>query len=69
VEAAAIAHGADQGAENVNLERVVEVFDTNSLGAWRMCKEFISLVKKAEHPRIVGGSSELLSPSKVCVSS
>lgn len=58
VNNAAIAYDADQRAENVNLETVLEVFDTNTLGAWRMCQTFIPLLKKSEHPRIVNVSSE-----------
>jgi NAD(P)-dependent dehydrogenase (short-subunit alcohol dehydrogenase family) len=45
-------------AENANLDTVREAFETNTLGAWRMCQAFISLLRKSEHARIVNVSSE-----------
>jgi len=37
---------------------VREAFETNTLGAWRMCQAFITLLRKSAHARIVNVSSE-----------
>jgi NAD(P)-dependent dehydrogenase (short-subunit alcohol dehydrogenase family) len=58
VNNAAILYDSDQRAEGVDLDTVLEAFDTNTLGAWRMCQTFIPLLKKSDHPRIVNVSSE-----------
>jgi NAD(P)-dependent dehydrogenase (short-subunit alcohol dehydrogenase family) len=55
---AAILYDSWQRAENANLDTVREAFETNTLGAWRMCQAFIPLLGKSEHARIVNVSSE-----------
>ena len=55
---AAILYDSWQRAENANLETVREAFETNTLGAWRMCRAFIPLLRKSGHARIVNVSSE-----------
>jgi NAD(P)-dependent dehydrogenase (short-subunit alcohol dehydrogenase family) len=47
-----------QRAENADLETAREAFETNTLGAWRVCIAFIPLLKKSGHARIVNVSSE-----------
>jgi NAD(P)-dependent dehydrogenase (short-subunit alcohol dehydrogenase family) len=58
VNNAAILYDEWQRAENANLETVREAFETNTLGAWRMCQAFIPLLRKSKHARIVNVSSE-----------
>jgi NAD(P)-dependent dehydrogenase (short-subunit alcohol dehydrogenase family) len=58
VNNAAILYDDWQRAESANLETVREAFETNTLGAWRMCQAFIPLLRKSEHARIVNVSSE-----------
>src|SRR5215210_243519 len=58
VNNAAILYDEWQRAENANLETVREAFETNTLGAWRMCQAFVPLLCKSEHARIVNVSSE-----------
>jgi NAD(P)-dependent dehydrogenase (short-subunit alcohol dehydrogenase family) len=58
VNNAAILYDEWQRAENANLETVREAFETNTLGAWRMCHAFIPLLRKSRHGRIVNVSSE-----------
>jgi NAD(P)-dependent dehydrogenase (short-subunit alcohol dehydrogenase family) len=58
VNNAAILYDSWQRAENANLDTVLEAFDTNTLGAWRMCQFFIPLLRKSGHARIVNVSSE-----------
>jgi NAD(P)-dependent dehydrogenase (short-subunit alcohol dehydrogenase family) len=58
VNNAAILYDEWQRAENANLDTVREAFETNTLGAWRMCQAFIPLLRKSRHPRIVNVSSE-----------
>jgi NAD(P)-dependent dehydrogenase (short-subunit alcohol dehydrogenase family) len=58
VNNAAILYDEWQRAENANLETVQEAFETNMLGAWRMCQAFIPLLRKSKHARIVNVSSE-----------
>ena len=58
VNNAAILYDEWQRAENANLETVREAFETNTLGAWRMCQSFIPLLRKSKHARIVNVSSE-----------
>jgi NAD(P)-dependent dehydrogenase (short-subunit alcohol dehydrogenase family) len=58
VNNAAILYDEWQRAENANLETVREAFETNTLGAWRMCQTFIPLLRKSRHGRIVNVSSE-----------
>jgi NAD(P)-dependent dehydrogenase (short-subunit alcohol dehydrogenase family) len=58
VNNAAILYDDWQRAENANLGTVREAFETNMLGAWRMCQAFIPLLRKSRHGRIVNVSSE-----------
>jgi NAD(P)-dependent dehydrogenase (short-subunit alcohol dehydrogenase family) len=58
VNNAAILYDDWQRAEKANLDTVREAFETNMLGAWRMCQAFIPLLRKSEHARIVNVSSE-----------
>lgn len=55
---AAILYDEWQCAENANLDTVREAFETNTLGAWRMCNAFIPLLWKSRHCRIVNMLSE-----------
>jgi NAD(P)-dependent dehydrogenase (short-subunit alcohol dehydrogenase family) len=47
----------DITASNANLETVKITLETNLIGAWRMCKAFIPLMKKNGYGRIVNISS------------
>jgi NAD(P)-dependent dehydrogenase (short-subunit alcohol dehydrogenase family) len=47
----------DVTASNANLETVKATLETNLIGAWRMCKAFIPLMKKNGYGRIVNVSS------------
>ena len=58
VNNAAILYDSWQRAENANLETVREAFETNTLGAWRMCQAFIPLLRESKNARIVNVSSE-----------
>lgn len=58
VNNAAILYDSWQRAESANLETVRAAFETNTLGAWRMCQAFIPLLRKSRHARIVNVSSE-----------
>jgi NAD(P)-dependent dehydrogenase (short-subunit alcohol dehydrogenase family) len=58
VNNAAILYDEWQRAESANLDTVREAFETNTLGAWRMCQVFIPLLRKSSHARIVNVSSE-----------
>lgn len=58
VNNAAILYDSWQRAESANLDTVREAFETNTLGAWRMCQTFIPLLCKSRHARIVNVSSE-----------
>jgi NAD(P)-dependent dehydrogenase (short-subunit alcohol dehydrogenase family) len=58
VNNAAILYDSWQRAENANLDIVREAFETNTLGAWRMCQAFIPLLRRSEHARVVNVSSE-----------
>ena len=58
VNNAAILYDCWQRAENANFDTVREAFETNTLGAWRMCQAFIPLLRKSKHARIVNVSSE-----------
>ena len=44
-------------ASNANLETVRATLETNLIGAWRMCKAFVPLMKKNGYGRIVNVSS------------
>jgi NAD(P)-dependent dehydrogenase (short-subunit alcohol dehydrogenase family) len=58
VNNAAILYDSWQRATNADLNTVREAFETNTLGAWRMCQAFIPLLRKSRHGRIVNVSSE-----------
>src|SRR5205085_1772436 len=58
VNNAAILYDSWQQAANADLNTVREAFETNTLGAWRMCQAFIPLLRKSGHGRIVNVSSE-----------
>jgi NAD(P)-dependent dehydrogenase (short-subunit alcohol dehydrogenase family) len=58
VNNAAILYDSWQRAESASLDTVREAFETNTLGAWRMCQAFIPLLRKSKHARIVNVSSE-----------
>lgn len=58
VNNAAILYDEWQRAENASLDTVREAFETNTLGAWRMCQAFIPLLRRSSHARIVNVSSE-----------
>lgn len=58
VNNAAILYDSWQRAANADLNTVREAFETNTLGAWRMCQAFITLLRKSRHGRIVNVSSE-----------
>ncbi|HEX8180910.1 MAG TPA: SDR family oxidoreductase [Pyrinomonadaceae bacterium] len=58
VNNAAILYDSWQRAERANLDTVRAAFETNTLGAWRMCQTFSPLLRKSEHARIVNVSSE-----------
>jgi NAD(P)-dependent dehydrogenase (short-subunit alcohol dehydrogenase family) len=47
-----------QRAENADFRTVREAFDTNTLGAWRVAKAFIPLMRESKRGRIVNVSSE-----------
>ncbi len=47
----------DVTASNTDLEAVKVTLETNLIGAWRMCKAFIPLMKKNSYGRIVNVSS------------
>jgi NAD(P)-dependent dehydrogenase (short-subunit alcohol dehydrogenase family) len=47
----------DEVASNADLERVKATLETNLIGAWRMCKAFIPLMKRNGYGRIVNVSS------------
>lgn len=58
VNNAAILYDSWQRAMSADLNVVREAFETNTLGAWRMCQTFIPLLSKSRHARIVNVSSE-----------
>jgi NAD(P)-dependent dehydrogenase (short-subunit alcohol dehydrogenase family) len=58
VNNAAILYDSWQRAATADLNTVREAFDTNTLGPWRMCREFIPLLRASGHGRIVNVSSE-----------
>ena len=47
----------DVVASNADLDTVMTTLETNLIGAWRMCKAFIPLMKKNGYGRIVNVSS------------
>ena len=55
--AAILIDGDDVTASNVDLDTVKTTLETNLIGAWRMCRAFIPLMKKKGYGRIVNVSS------------
>jgi len=58
VNNAAILYDTWQRAEKANFDTVREAFETNTLGAWRVAKAFLPLLRASKHGRIVNVSSE-----------
>lgn len=58
VNNAAILYDTWQRAENADFDTVREAFETNTLGAWRVSKTFIPLLRASVRGRIVNVSSE-----------
>jgi NAD(P)-dependent dehydrogenase (short-subunit alcohol dehydrogenase family) len=58
VNNAAILYDTWQRAAAADLNLVQQAFDTNTLGAWRMCQAFLPLLRRGAHARIVNVSSE-----------
>ncbi|MFL6229431.1 MAG: SDR family oxidoreductase [Pyrinomonadaceae bacterium] len=58
VNNAGVLYDSWQRAETADLDTVRAAFETNTLGAWRMCEAFIPLLRQSQHPRIVNVSSE-----------
>ena len=58
VNNAAILYDVWQRAGNADFDTVREAFETNTLGAWRVAKAFLPLLRASKHGRIVNVSSE-----------
>jgi NAD(P)-dependent dehydrogenase (short-subunit alcohol dehydrogenase family) len=58
VNNAAILYDTWQRAENADFDTVREAFETNTLGAWRVSKAFIPLLRAGGRGRVVNVSSE-----------
>ena len=58
VNNAAILYDTWQRAENADFPTVREAFETNTLGAWRVSKAFIPLLRGSARGRVVNVSSE-----------
>lgn len=58
VNNAAILYDSWQRAESADFDTVREAFETNTLGAWRVSKAFIPLLRASGRGRIVNVSSE-----------
>jgi len=58
VNNAAILYDSWQRATDADLETVRRAFETNTLGAWRMCRAMLPLLRASGHGRIVNVSSE-----------
>lgn len=58
VNNAGILYDTWQKPSTADLEVVQEALETNTFGAWRMCKTFIPLIRRSKHGRIVNVSSE-----------
>jgi NAD(P)-dependent dehydrogenase (short-subunit alcohol dehydrogenase family) len=58
VNNAAILYDSWQRAAGADLDTVRAAFETNTLGAWRMCQAFIPLLRESGRGRIVNVSSE-----------
>ena len=55
---AAIHYDSWQRATQVDWDVVTQAIEVNTLGPWRISIEFLSLLKRSKHPRIVNVSSE-----------
>lgn len=58
VNNAAIHYDAGQRGSDADLRIVEEALETNLLGAWRVTLEFLPLLRRSPHPRLVNVSSE-----------
>lgn len=58
VNNAGILYDTWQKPSTADLKVVQEALETNTFGAWRMCKTFIPLIRRSQHGRIVNVSSE-----------
>jgi NAD(P)-dependent dehydrogenase (short-subunit alcohol dehydrogenase family) len=58
VNNAAILYDTWQRAENADFDTVREAFETNTLGAWRVSKTFLPLLRASVRGRVVNVSSE-----------
>jgi NAD(P)-dependent dehydrogenase (short-subunit alcohol dehydrogenase family) len=55
---AAILYDSWQRVADADLDQVRAAFETNTLGAWRMVRAFLPLLRGSAHPRVVNVSSE-----------
>lgn len=58
VNNAAVLYDSWQSAAGADLKLVREAFETNTLGAWRMCQAFLPLLRRSAGGRVVNVSSE-----------
>lgn len=58
VNNAGILYDTWQKPSTADLDVVREAMETNTFGAWRMCKKFIPHIRRSQHGRIVNVSSE-----------
>jgi NAD(P)-dependent dehydrogenase (short-subunit alcohol dehydrogenase family) len=58
VNNAGVLYDSWQRAATADLDTARAAFETNTLGAWRMCEAFIPLLRRSRHARIVNVSSE-----------
>jgi NAD(P)-dependent dehydrogenase (short-subunit alcohol dehydrogenase family) len=58
VNNAATLYDTWQHAVDADLDQVRQALETNLLGAWRMTRAFLPLLRVSEHPRVVNVSSE-----------
>lgn len=57
VNNAGINYDTWQSAQDAELEEVAQTLDTNLMGAWRMCRAFVLMMKSEGYGRIVNVSS------------
>ncbi len=57
VNNAGILYDTWQRVPDADLTVVRQAFDTNTLGAWRVCQAFLPLIRRSSHGRIVNVSS------------
>ncbi len=58
VNNAGVLYDTWQRAENADFRTVREAFETNTLGAWRVSKAFIPMLRESARGRVVNVSSE-----------